>query len=449
MRIQVRQRRIHHLLRRWLTLALHAVDPHTLLPQQVQLLGSVLTIGSTFYPVHPSQKIVIGGAGKASPGMAKAMETILGQHIHAGVVGTIYGHTVPTRYITIREAGHPVPDRASQSAGRELLRIVSNLTKHDLLIVLLSGGASSLLTVPAPGLTLTDKRRTTQLLLRSGATITEVNTVRKHLSAIKGGKLAWATRASVENLILSDVVGDRVEDIGSGPTAYDSTTYKDARRVLQRYNLWNKVPTSIQGHVLKGIRRTTSVQKPTARSLASHVHHTIIGNNRIAVEAVAEAAIQSGFHSLMLTTSLVGEACEAAKWFGSLAREIILHQRPVARPCCVIAGGELTVTRQGRGQGQGKGGRAQEFALAAALHIRGLQQVWVAAFGTDGIDGPTEVAGAVVDGTTALRARQDHIDLEHALTCHDSYHVLRRLRCHITTGPTGTNVNDLYLLVVL
>lgn len=445
MRIQVKQRRVHHLLRRWFTFALQAVDPLPLLYQQVKKVGSVLTIGCRSYPLHPSQKIVIVGAGKASARMAQALETILKRRLDAGVVVTKYGHAVPTTYTTIREAGHPIPDRASQSAGREILRVVESLSKHDLLLVVLSGGASSLLTVPSPGLTLIDKRRTTKLLLQSGATIQEINTVRKHLSAVKGGRLASATPAIIESLILSDVLGDRAGDIGSGPTAFDVTTYGDARRVLQQYRLWHRVPVPVQKHIVKRIRGASVDQEIVARRASSRVHHTILGNNRMAAEAVAEAAERSGFHSIILTTSLAGEACEAAKWFGAIAREILSQKRPVTRPCCVIAGGELTVTRPGRGQG----GRAQEFALAAALEIDGLKNIWIVGFGTDGTDGLTPVAGAVVDGGTVARARGTNIDLEHALERHDSYKVFRQLHCHITTGPTGTNVNDLYLLVIL
>jgi glycerate-2-kinase len=326
-----------------------------------------------------------------------------------------------------------------------LLELARGLTREDLLLVLLSGGASALLPVPVPDITLKDKRDTTSLLLRSGATIQEMNAVRKHLSILKGGRLAAATRACVVSLILSDVIGDDLGTIGSGPTAPDVTTYQDAVRILQSYKVWSKIPPPVRRHLLRGRRGTeTETPKPGAAVFRRVTHH-LVGNNSAAVEAASRICEKEGITPFVLTTELVGEAKAAARWFGSLARQVVLRGRPVHRPCCLIAGGELTVTVHGRGTG----GRAQEFALAAAREIRGLQNVYVAGFGTDGTDGPTDAAGAIVDGTTVTLAAKRRLSVPRALSGNNAYPLLKSLKQLIITGPTGTNVNDLYLLLVL
>jgi glycerate-2-kinase len=292
--------------------------------------------------------------------------------------------------------------------------------------------------------TLGDKQRTTRWLLRTGATIQEINTVRKHLSAIKGGRLATATRAKVVTLILSDVIGNNLGAIGSGPTVSDSTTYADACRVLHRHGIWSKVPARVRMALRNGVRRKLpETPKPGARRF-QHVQNEIIGDNGTAVAAVAKTAAGLGMHTLILSTSLTGEAQGAASVFGAVAREIAMAGRPIRRPACVIAGGELTVTVQGRG----RGGRAQEFALAAAREIAGLSNVWIVGFGTDGTDGPTDAAGAVVDGMTWERARRIGVNPQRMLDQNDSYRFFQRVGGHITTGPTRTNVNDLYLLLL-
>jgi glycerate-2-kinase len=294
------------------------------------------------------------------------------------------------------------------------------------------------------GLTLADKQQTTQLLLRSGAGIQEINTVRKHLSALKGGRLAAATQATVISLVLSDVIGDDLGTIASGPTAPDPTTYAEAIRILRRYGIWDAVPAGVQQHLLQGRRGLHAESpKPGAR-LFRRVQNYVIGNNMAAVDAVAREATRAGLRPLVLSTSLTGEAREAARVLGGIAREIAATGRPIKPPACVIAGGELTVSIRGNGTG----GRAQEFALAMVPEIAGLSNVWVAAFGTDGTDGPTDAAGAVVDGRTAARADSLGLRAMDFLARNDAYPFFRRLDQLIVSGPTGTNVNDLYLLVV-
>ena len=445
MHISVRQPRIRALLAQLLAKGLEAVDPASAVRRSVRRAGEALHIGGSRYDLRKYRRITVVGAGKASACMGIALERVLGDRLESGLVVVKYGHAVPTRSIRVVEAGHPVPDQNGQRAAAQVLGLARSLSRDDLLLVLISGGASSLLPVPWPGLTLADKQKTTQLLLRSGATIQEVNTVRKHLSAIKGGRLLDATAARVVSLILSDVIGDDLEAIGSGPTAPDPTTYADACNVLHRYRLWRTVPSSIRTTLTSGKRGgVPETPKPGSVSFR-RVHNQVIGNNAGAVQAVAKAARKSRLHPLVLSTSLIGEARVAAKVFGAVAREIVAFDRPVPRPACVIAGGELTVTVGGKG----RGGRAQEFALAAALEIAGLRGAWVAGFGTDGSDGPTDVAGAVVDATAVSRARRLGMDPQKFLVRNDSYRFFKRLSGHITTGPTRTNVNDLYLLLVL
>ncbi len=443
--IGVPQPRTRALLARLLQAGLHAVDPYEAVRRQVRIGRKHLTIGSHQYLLDQCKRIVAVGAGKASARMAQALEHQIGARIDAGLVVVKYGHGASTHTIRIVEAGHPIPDAAGLEASRQVMALVKTLTAKDLLIVLLSGGASSLLPAPVSGITLQDKQQTTKLLLRSGATIHEINAVRKHLSSVKGGQLAAATAARVASVILSDVIGNDLGTIGSGPTAPDATTFREAWELVERYGVSNTIPASVRNRLQTGMkRRAPETPKPRA-SLFRRVDNILIGDNQAAVDAVARAAQQQGLRSLVLTTTLTGEARELAKIFGAMAREIAGHGRPLKRPCCIIAGGEPTVTIRG----EGMGGRAQEFALAAAPEIAGLPNMWVAGFATDGTDGPTSVAGAVVDGQTVVRARRKGLDLSDALQHNDAYPFFEKLQGHILTGPTGTNVNDLYLLLAL
>lgn len=445
MQVGVRQTRARRLLTRLFTSVLQAVDPREAIERHAQRRGSILSIGSDRLDLRRYRRVIVIGAGKAALPMARAMEDILGRYLETGLIITKYGHGGPTRKTRVMEAGHPVPDQTGEEGANRLLHLVQSLTSDDLLLVLLSGGASALLPAPAVGLSLKDKQKTTSLLLRSGATIHEMNTVRKHLSRLKGGQLAASTKARVVSLILSDVIGDDLGTIGSGPTAPDAATYRDAIRILQAYGVWNKVPASVRRHLLKGRRGSVKETPKPGSAIFRRVTHHLIGNNRAAVDAAAKVCSALSVTPLVLTTELVGEARAAARWFGSLARQVVLRGRPAKRPCCLIAGGELTVTVRGKGTG----GRAQEFALAAAKEIRGLPNVYVVGFGTDGTDGPTDAAGAVVDGETVTRASKRGLNVSRALSGNNAYPLLKSLKQLIITGPTGTNVNDLYLLLVL
>jgi len=436
---------IQSLLRKLIVRGLAAVDARKGVGRAISRNGDELVIGRKRYDLRRYERVVVAGAGKATAWMALAVEQRLGPRLQGGIIVVKHGHVVPTKRIVVAEAGHPVPDRSGQRAAARLCAMAAELGRRDLLIVLLSGGASSLLPSPVAGVTLADKQRTTQELLRCGASIREINTVRKHLSRIKGGRLAELTEATVVTLILSDVLGDDLSAIASGPTVPDPTTYQDAVAILKRHRIWRAVPQRVRQHLYRGCQGFASETPKPGSSLFRRAHYHIVGNNAAAVTAVACAAREAGLRTLVHKPALIGEAREAGKRFGALARDIVRAGKPLQRPCCVVAGGETTVTVTGKGTG----GRAQEFGAAAALEIAGLTKVWVVAIGTDGTDGPTDAAGVVIDGETVARAQRLSVDLKGALKRHNTYPALKRLHQLIITGPTGTNVNDLYLLLVL
>lgn len=443
--MQIPSSPIRPLLRKLIVRGLDAVDARRAVGRAISRNGEKLVIGRRRYDLRRYERVIVLGAGKATASMAQAVEQRLGSRLQGGFVVVKHGHVVPTSRIVVAEAGHPVPDRSGQRAAARLCAMAAELGRRDLLIVLLSGGASSLLPAPVAGVTLADKQRTTQELLRCGASIREINTVRKHLSRIKGGRLAELTEATVVTVILSDVLGDDLSAIASGPTAPDPTTYQEAVEILRRHRIWRAVPPRVRWHLDRGCRGLASETPKPGASLFHRVHHAIVGNNDAAVMAVTRAARESWLRTLVHTPALIGEARDEGRRFGALAREIAREGTPLRRPCCVVAGGETTVTVTGKGTG----GRAQEFAAAAALEIAGLTKVWVLAIGTDGTDGPTDAAGAVIDGNTVARAKRFSVDLKGALKRHNVYPALKQLHQLIVTGPTGTNVNDLYLLLVL
>ncbi|MBX3329285.1 MAG: DUF4147 domain-containing protein [Nitrospira sp.] len=395
------------LLRKLITAGLSTADPYQALLRHVTLDHHSLTVGGRAYDLSHLDRIIAVGAGKASARMAQAVEAALGTRLDDGLVIVKTGHTLATKRIAVVEAAHPIPDCAGLHATRRLLDLTQSLTPRDLLIVLLSGGASSLLPAPVAGVTLADKQRTTRLLLRSGATINEINVVRKHLSLVKGGGLAASSRARIVTLLLSDVIGDDLGSIGSGPTAGDHSTFLDAVEVLQRYRCWHAVPAAVRRYLHRGQKGVApETLKPGSRRLRSVQHH-IVGNNRMMLEAVARAAQQAGLHTKFVSHPVIGEARVAAKQLTDFAKAVTEGHGSLKRPCCVIAGGETTVTVTGRG----KGGRAQEFAASSAFEIAGLPNTWVVALGTDGTDGPTDAAGAIVSGSTVARAKALGIDL--------------------------------------
>ncbi|MEC4891125.1 MAG: glycerate kinase [Nitrospira sp.] len=444
MRLQIPASPARSVIARLIRAGLEASDPALVLPRIVRREGHILHVGRRRYDLRSFDRVVVVGAGKAAARMVQALERVVGPRLEGGLVVVKKGHRVPTRRVTVMEAGHPIPDRAGLKAAVELRKHVASCGARDLLFVVISGGASSLIPAPVPGVHLADKRRMTELLLRSGATIHDINIVRKHLSAIKGGRLAESTTATMVTLILSDVIGDDLASIGSGPTMPDPSSFQDAIAVLKRYRLWATAPDSIREYLARG-RQGVVRETPKPGARFRRVQHEIIGNNAQALAAIEAAARQAGLRTVLFSTALVGEAAQEGEDFAALAERLASGKGMLRRPCCVVAGGEPTVTVTGHG----KGGRAQEFAVAAARKIGGLPNIWIAAVGTDGTDGPTDVAGAVVSGGTLEQAKEKGISLRRALLAHDTYRALKSLKSHIVTGPTGTNVNDLYILLAL
>jgi glycerate 2-kinase len=386
------------------------------------------------------QRIFVVGAGKAGGTMARAVEHFLGARISAGCINVKDGDTARTRIIETRPCGHPVPDERGFDGARRIAEICSEAGENDLVICLLSGGASALTPYPAPPITLAEKQETTRLLLACGADIHEINAVRKHLSAIKGGQLArLAAPAHVLSLILSDVVGDDPDVIGSGPTAPDSSTFHDAFSVLEKYELRDRVPARVRERLRNGAQETPKAADP----LFDNVENIIVGSNQKSLESAARAAKDLGYRTLILSSTIEGETKDVARMHAAIARQIRRYEQPVRPPVCVISGGETTVTM--RNGNAGKGGRNQEFALAAAIEVAGLEDILILSAGTDGTDGPTDAAGAFADGTTVARADSKASD---ALRDHDAYPLFAELGDLITTGSTGTNVMDLHLILV-
>jgi len=383
------------------------------------------------------RRILVVGAGKASGAMAHALEGVLGDRISDGLVVVKDGYTAPTQKIKLAEAGHPIPDERGLRAANEILALARSAQADDLLIVLISGGGSALTPCPAPPITLEEKQALTRLLLAAGATINELNAVRKHCSLIKGGRLAQAASpAPVLALIVSDVIGDPLDVIASGLTAPDQTTYADALAILDRFGLRAKAPGAVVEHLERGARGEIPENPKADDPVFRHVQNRVIGGNSLVVEAAVREAEALGLRVSFVTRALRGEAREVAKEFCGLAAA-------VTPPACLIAGGETTVTVKGKGVG----GRCQEFALAAALGIQGMEDVLVLAAGTDGTDGPTDAAGALADGNTITKATRRNLDAHASLEANDSYRFFSDLGDLITTGPTNTALLDLYLLL--
>jgi glycerate 2-kinase len=390
-------------------------------------------------------RVLVVGAGKASGAMAAAVEEVWGDRIVDGLVAVKDGYVAPTRRVRLVEAGHPVPDERGAEAAREIRVLVEAAGADDLVLVLVSGGGSALTPAPPPPITLADKQEMTRLLLAAGATINQLNVVRKHCSLLKGGQLARAAApARVEALLLSDVVGDPLDVIASGPTTADPSTFDDALSILDAFELRGTAPRSVILRLEQGARGEIPETPKPGDLVFARVSNTVIGNNALVVDAAAAKARALGFTPHVLTRALEGEAREAAKRFVEMARAIESRKGPVAPPACVIAGGETTVTVRGRG----KGGRCQEFALAAALELDGSKGTVVLAAGTDGTDGPTDAAGAIVDGASAARARAHGADPAARLADNDAYPALQASGDLVITGPSNTNLLDLYVVVV-
>ena len=400
------------------------------------------------YGPGDAERVFVVGVGKASVAMARAVEERLGERIAGGLVVTRRGDTSGVeelRYVEVVEAAHPVPDESCAEAGRRLLAVADEAGPGDLVICVISGGGSALSTLPAPTLSVEHLQRTTQLLLECGAAIGETNAVRKHLSAIAGGRLAKAIAPARHlSLILSDVIGAGVDAVASGLTVGDSTTFDDAWTVVEKYGLKERLPSAVVDHLQAGlhgeVEETLSSDAPEFRRGRA----CVIGDVELATCAAAEAAGGLGWKTAILSTTIEGEARDVAGVLVSIAREILDHGRPFEPPICLVAGGETTVTVTG----EGRGGRNQELALAALHQLGGRRKITFATLATDGVDGPTDAAGAVADAATFERARRAGLDAATHLQNNDSFRFFETTGDLIVTGATGSNVNDVVVILV-
>jgi len=409
--------------------AVAAADPLEIVPRHL--------------PQPPRGRTVVVGAGKAAGSMAAAVE----RHWPAdapleGLVVTRYGHGMPTRRIRVVEAGHPVPDEKGEGAAREILGLAQGLGEDDLLLALVSGGGSALLSLPMEGIPIADLKAVTRGLLESGAPIQDMNTVRKHLSAIQGGRLAAATRARVVALVISDVTGDDPTHVASGPCSPDPTTYADATQILRRFGV--AVPASVEAHLEAGLSgRLTETPKPGDR-IFGRTQTRVVATAQQSLRAAARRFEERGIRTMILGDSVTGESREVAKVYAALARQIRLHGEPAPAPVALVSGGETTVTIRGKG----RGGRCSEFLLSLAIELDGLEGVHALAADTDGIDGSEDNAGATAGPDTLARARGLGLDPRALLDGNDAFALFAALGDLVVTGPTRTNVNDYRAILI-
>lgn len=429
-----------------LSTAVEAVDSGEAIRRNLVIDDGELRINGVALDLDRYSNVYVIGGGKAGGSMAEAIEELLGDRVTTGILNVLKGteSDYHLEKIRLNGASHPTPGKDGVRGVEEMLTLMKGAGEEDLFIVLISGGGSSLMTYPARDISLSEIRSLTERLLRSGATINELNAVRKHLSAIKGGLMAKSAHpATVLSLILSDVVGDPLDTIASGPTCPDHTTFEDAIGVLKKRGIWYETSPSVRRHLEKGLVGEIEETPKVGDMIFDRVHNVVIGSNLTAARAAQRRAEELGYHCLLWSTSVEGEAKDVGMALADIAKEIVAVDAPVKRPAALIAGGETTVTVTGKGVG----GRNQELALGASIEVSGFDVV-VAALATDGIDGPTDAAGAIVDGSTLNRAEMMNMDALQLLADNDSYTFFSRLGDALLTGPTGTNVNDLTLILV-
>jgi len=425
--------------------AVRAADPYKGILRFVKVEHGDIVIDGERYPAEQYTKVVVVGGGKASARMGQALEDALGDRIDAGWINTKYGHSIPLRHITVLECGHPVPDLRGIEGSRKIIEILRAADERTLVICLLSGGGSALMPAPADGVTLEEKQEVTKLLLGAGANIGEINAVRKHLSMLKGGGMArLSSPARLHVLILSDVVGDRLDTIASGPAVADETTFRDCMEICKRCHILEKLPAAVRNRLWEGAQGGIPETAKAGDRFLSFARNTLVGNNRMSVDAARKAASDRGYRTLTLSTVIEGEAREVGTVYAAVASEMVSSGNPIPPPACIIGGGEPTVTIRGRG----KGGRNQEMAVKVAERIAGLEQVVFLSGGTDGTDGPTDAAGGIVDGETYAAGVEKGLDIRAKLADNDSYHYLEKVGGLVITGPTGSNVMDIHILLV-
>ncbi len=425
---------------------LDALNPEQLVKKKISIHDSTFLVEKREYNLNNYENIYVVGGGKACAPMASAIEELLGDRIDSGVIVVKYNHGLPLRKIETIEASHPIPDENGIKGTSKILSLLSKTGNKDMVICLISGGGSALLVQPHKEITLPAIQTTSAKLLICGARIDEINTVRKHLSSVKGGQLAMASYPStLITLILSDVVGDPTDIIASGPTVPDESTFEDACEIIQKYSLEDKIPNSIYRFLNNGKIGKIEETPKTGNEIFKNTQTVIVGSNRIALKSAEKKAIDLGYNTIILSSLVEGESREAAKFFAAIAREVSRTGTPVLKPACIIAGGETTVTIKGKG----KGGRNQEFALSAALKISGCDGIVVLSAGTDGTDGPTDATGAIVDSNTCNNAKvKFRLKPEEYLSRNDSYNFFNKTGEHIITGPTLTNVMDIMISLV-
>jgi len=422
--------------------AIREIDNYVLTRRMVRVIGSKFLVGDLKFDLKKVRNIYVIGGGKGCYAIAKALEEILEDKITDGIIIEKKGFGRKLGRIRVIEGGHPIPDEDSLRGGREVVEIAKKAGKGDLVIACITGGCSALMTYPADGISLDDVRKVTDLLLKCGAEIQEINAVRKHISAIKGGRLAtYIHPAELVNLI----VIDEVRGLPWGPTVPDTTTFKDAVSVLKKYELWDKIPESVKKHLERADPRWETPKEQDFRRMGIKMHNVVLANSETVCKAAEKRARMLGLNAMILSTVMEGESREVGVAMAGVAREVEMHGRPIEPPCVIIVGGETTVTITGDA---GEGGRNQEFVLGAATRIAGSRNIVIASVGTDGTDGSTDVAGGIVDGFTVERAVKLGIDIHKELMRHNSFYVLRTLGDTVYTGPTNTNVMDLRLLVV-
>lgn len=431
--------------------AIKAVEPKTAVKNMVRFVdGRLITGEISFCNINYFDRTMVVGAGKGASLMAKAVEEVIGDKLDEGIIIVKYGHTLPLNRIRQIEAGHPIPDEAGVNGTEAIIKLLETADEKTLVICLLSGGGSAMLVSPAEGISLKDKQITTDLLLKAGASIDELNTVRKHLSRVKGGKLARiAFPATVITLILSDVIGDRLDVIASGPTVPDSSTFNDAIMVVDKYGLRNRLPEKIMTYLESGAAGKTPDMSKTGEDCFKKGFTVIAGSLRQALYAARNEAEGMGFDTQIVADKLQGEAREAASYLADISLTV-KNSIKSGRHRCLISGGETTVTVRG----SGKGGRNQELALAFAMEIEGKDGITMLSAGTDGTDGPTDAAGAVVNGNTVKLAKGAGLEPQVYLANNDSFTFFERLdvatdnKHHLKTGPTGTNVMDIQIILI-
>lgn len=431
------------------TAAIEAVSPEPAMRAALSLDEDILTVDGREYNLAEFDRILVLGAGKASASMAKTLEDMLGTRLHGGVVATKYDHGLALKKIVIMESGHPVPDHAGELASREILSIALGVGEKDLVFCLLSGGASAIVPAPRKPVTLADKQATTRTLLECGATINEINAIRKHLSAFKGGHFAKALEpATVISLIISDVVGDFLDVIGSGPTAPDESTFLDCQTILDKYALCGAIPDGVTEVIARGCAGEEPETLKEGDSCFDRVQNVIIAGNGMAVDGAGEAARELGYTPVVVDRAMEGEARDVANRLIRMAGDYCKGRGTTPPPVCLLAGGETTVTIKGNGLG----GRNQELALAAAIAVSEMQEcrtsIALACVGTDGTDGPTDAAGALVLPDTVASSREQSGAARAYLENNDAYTFFTHAGTLLKTGPTRTNVMDVVIILV-